>query len=320
MVALIAGVSLSLAASALSGYMGQQAQKKAAKIISKASEKEKEELRKYYDSQFGEGSYNEKIQNLGLQAATDYRKLIDDESAWNRFIDGKDAWKSPEQFSFTAEDLMEDPSYKFRLQQGADALAQQLVASGLANSTAAQKMMTDYAQGAASQEFANAYGRKYGEYNDNLKFDYGAWLQNAQQYYANLQSQLAGIGNLAQWGNNANANQAEAFKALAGDINDLTSAKTQAEVNRSNAGWSAGQGIVNTAGAFGTALAMNEIGYNPQTSFGSASSQNAPSLSPSVGYGNNIGGSGSLGLDSPGFQENFASFMANSNRNNIWGS
>lgn len=318
--AVIGGIAVSLVASAISGYMGQRAQEEAAKIISEASEQEKEELRKYYESQFGEGSYNEQIQKLGLQAATDYRKLIDDESAWNRYIDGTNAWKSPEQFSFTAEDLMEDPSYNFRLQQGADALAQQAVASGLANSTAAQKMMTDYAQGAASQEFANAYGRKYGEYNDNLKFDYGVWLQNAQQYYANLQSQLAGMGNLAQWGNNANANQAEAFKALSGNINDLTSATAQGNVNSNNAGWSAGQGIANTAGAFGTAFAMNGIGYNPQTSFGSSSVHTAPSLSPSVGYGNNIGGSGSFGLDSPGFQENFASFMANSNRNNIWGS
>lgn len=60
---------------------------------------------------------------------------------------------------FNPENLQDDPSYQFRLNQGQNALTRSLGASGLSQSGAALKAAQDYGQGLASQEYANAYNR-----------------------------------------------------------------------------------------------------------------------------------------------------------------
>ena len=61
--------------------------------------------------------------------------------------------------NFAPSDLAMDPSYKWRLQQGTQNLNAVAAARGLLGSGQNLKDITDYGQGAASQEYGNAYNR-----------------------------------------------------------------------------------------------------------------------------------------------------------------
>lgn len=61
--------------------------------------------------------------------------------------------------SYTGQDLYNDPSYQFRLQQGQNAIQSGAAAQGGLLSGATQKALMNYGQEAASQEFQNAYNR-----------------------------------------------------------------------------------------------------------------------------------------------------------------
>jgi len=61
--------------------------------------------------------------------------------------------------NFAPSDLAMDPSYKWRLEQGTQNLNASAAARGLLGSGQNLKDITDYAQGAASQEYGNAYNR-----------------------------------------------------------------------------------------------------------------------------------------------------------------
>lgn len=64
----------------------------------------------------------------------------------------------------TAEELYEDPSYQFRVDQGRKALESSAASRGVLLSGATGKAITDYGQQAASQEYANVYGRRFNEF------------------------------------------------------------------------------------------------------------------------------------------------------------
>lgn len=83
-----------------------------------------------------------------------------------------DTYTAPEayvadKFSYTGQDLYDDPSYKFRLEQGQKALDRQGAASGRFLSGSQLQAASNYNQGAASQEFQNAYGRALGTFSTN---------------------------------------------------------------------------------------------------------------------------------------------------------
>lgn len=61
--------------------------------------------------------------------------------------------------NYTGQDLYDDPSYQFRLQQGLNGVQQGAAAQGGLLSGATQKALNDYAQNSASQEYSNAYNR-----------------------------------------------------------------------------------------------------------------------------------------------------------------
>jgi hypothetical protein len=60
---------------------------------------------------------------------------------------------------FGMDQFQQDPGYQFRLQQGQQALGHQAGARGGLVSGTSLKAMQDYAQGAASQEYGNAFNR-----------------------------------------------------------------------------------------------------------------------------------------------------------------
>lgn len=81
--------------------------------------------------------------------------------------------------NFSPADLQLDPSYKFRLDQGTQALNASAASRGLLGSGQNLKDMTDYAQGAASQEYGNAFNRY-------------------QTQQGNLYNRLAGMATMSQ--------------------------------------------------------------------------------------------------------------------------
>jgi len=60
---------------------------------------------------------------------------------------------------YSGQDIYDDPSYQFRLQQGQDSIQAGAAAQGGLLSGATQKALLNYGQDAASQEYGNAYNR-----------------------------------------------------------------------------------------------------------------------------------------------------------------
>lgn len=104
---------------------------------------------------------------------------------------------NPDRFTgpgnFKAPDVTDDPGYKFRLQQGMDAMSNSMLAKGTARGGDAMKALNDYAQGSASQEYGNAYNRAFGAFN---------------QDFANKQSAFQTDTNAQMSAQNQNFNQA----------------------------------------------------------------------------------------------------------------
>ena len=67
---------------------------------------------------------------------------------------------------FSAQDFQTDPGYQFRLSEGQNALSRALAAAGMRNSGAALKEAMRYNQGAASDEYQNAFNRFTLQNND----------------------------------------------------------------------------------------------------------------------------------------------------------
>lgn len=61
--------------------------------------------------------------------------------------------------TYTGQDIYQDPSYQFRLQQGQDAIQSGAAAQGGLLSGATLKALQSYGQDYASQEYQNAYNR-----------------------------------------------------------------------------------------------------------------------------------------------------------------
>ena len=299
--AMIAGVAISVIASAIAGQMGADAQEKAANIIKSATEQEKQELQSYYDQQFGAGSYNNQIQQLGMGAMNSYNDLVKN-ADWDRFVDGADAYVAPEAFKFTAEDLNSDPSYKFRLQQAQDALAQNQVAAGLNLSGAAAKEMSDRTSDYASQEYANAYNRAYTNYSDKVNRDYTSWKDRASMFTNNLNNQLSALAKEAGWGVQANETQGQAFGQLAQAIAQLTGQGAQASAYGSTAGQTAAANTVNNAGQLIGSLVASYTGKGQNTSYGNTPTANQASATISgwnqaLGNSDNVLSSGNVDLN-----------------------
>ena len=69
-----------------------------------------------------------------------------------------------ERFNFNSDDLMKDPGYKFRLEEGNKAIERNAASRGFLQSGRTMKSLGQYSQGLASQEYGKAYGRELGEF------------------------------------------------------------------------------------------------------------------------------------------------------------
>lgn len=102
--------------------------------------------------------------------------------------------------TYKGQDIYDDPSYTFRLQQGQDSIQSGAAAQGGLLSGATQKALAGYGQDMASQEFSNAYSR------------FNADQSNQYNRLSNLvgmgQGAAAGVGNAGMQTGQAMANNA----------------------------------------------------------------------------------------------------------------
>ncbi|ARG16365.1 DNA transfer protein p32 [Acinetobacter nosocomialis] len=137
--------------------------------------------------------------------------------------------------AYNGQDIYNDPSYKFRLNQGLDAVQSGAAAQGGLLSGATQKALNDYAQNFASQEYQNAYNR------------YNADQTNQYNRLSNLvglgQSAAAGVGNAGM-----QTGQAIANNTMAGA--NAQAAGTIAAGNKTANNFQALLGVANTAAKF----------------------------------------------------------------------
>lgn len=263
---LIAGIAVSSLVSAISGYMGAKAQKEAYETLANATAEEKAEFQKAYDESFGPGTYNAKMQELGQQAGQQYYDMVNDQDAWNRYLTGEKAYVAPQDFTFTEKDFTDDPSYKVRFAEGLASLDQSNVANGLNLSGAAQRATNDYAQEQASKEYSNAYNRAFQRYTDDRNFDFNAWKAEADRYYANLQAQLNGLGNVSNQGAMANQQQTAARTNLAGQNAAAIQQQTQAQAAADMAGtqqWTSVLDNIAKGINTGAGLYASQVGATP---------------------------------------------------------
>ena len=114
-------------------------------------------------------------------------------------------------------DFMNDPSYGWRLNQGRDIINNNRATSGLLRSGGTLKALTNYGQGAASQEYGAAFNR-------GLATNQNTFNQNYSLAGLGLNSTVAGINGANGLATNAGnfANTASSYANSAG--NNITGA------------------------------------------------------------------------------------------------
>lgn len=71
-----------------------------------------------------------------------------------------------------------DPGYGFRVGQGKQALEQSAAARGVLNTGGTLQDLINYGQSAASNEYANAYSRALGTYDENYRNSLNSYITN----------------------------------------------------------------------------------------------------------------------------------------------
>ncbi|NYT76654.1 hypothetical protein H0A71_06590 [Alcaligenaceae bacterium] len=178
----------------------------------------------------GGGQGQSIIDEAGLNAAIE-KRLAEQQAAQQQAMQ---AAGSDHQFGsllrrFSMDDYLEDPGYKFRLQQGEQAINRGAAAAGRYDSGRALKDLNEFNSGLASQEFGNSYNR----WNNDMSNIYNRLSgvagtgQQAVNNLASLGAQSAtNIGNAQMQAGNARASgyigKANAWSgALGGATNSL---------------------------------------------------------------------------------------------------
>jgi anti-sigma28 factor (negative regulator of flagellin synthesis) len=185
--------------------------------------------------------------NAGTDAVTQLQKAISDGTYNLDTSKLNQQTYNPETFTGNV-DLTQDPSYQFRLGQGANALDMSAASKGMLMSGAQAKAITQYGQNFASQEYTNAYNRS---------------LQTNQTNNTNAlnATQVNNASNLNTWNALSGENTAE-FNRLASVSGAGQTANNAISNAAQNMGTAVGQSTLNT----GNALATNALNQGNATS------------------------------------------------------
>lgn len=162
---------------------------------------------------------------------------------------------------FGMADYTADPGYQFRLAEGQKALERSAAARGLLSSGSTLKGIENYAQGAASQEYQNAFNRY--QTNRANQLNPLQSLMGAGQTSANTLTNAAGVQGQNQANTTMAAGQARASgyvgagNALSGALGSIGNSALQYGVNNYGGGLGGFNYGLNNAN---TASAVNSLG------------------------------------------------------------
>lgn len=123
----------------------------------------------------------------------------------------------------TLANLVNDPGYQFRLQQGQNTLENSAAARGNLLSGAHLKDLQGYAQGMASQEGAAAYGREMNAYNNKQNQLANLMNMGFNAVGGQVGQQAQGVNNLANLAMQGGQSQANMYTQMGNVANNLAS-------------------------------------------------------------------------------------------------
>lgn len=138
----------------------------------------------------------------------------------------REPFKPPPDFvAPTGDQVFEDPGFKFRLDQGRQALERSAAAKGTLLTTGTLKDLDSFSQGAASQEYGNVYARRAGEYEsqygkavDTYARDYnqalGEYGIKKDNFFTNQDRPFNKLSTLAGFGTVPSQNYAGQYGSL----------------------------------------------------------------------------------------------------------
>jgi hypothetical protein len=175
--------------------------------------------------------------------------------------------------NLTAEQLQQDPSYRFRLQQGLGAMQNSAAAKGLLRTGGTLKGLSDYAGQSASQEYQAANERNRQTYQQNVENQANAIGQNnqAQAQAYGLTNQYQQAAALANQGANLSAAQ---YNSQAAQQQGMFNAGQNQSAQAANAAAANQAGQFNAGMQFNTSAA-NQSAANQAAQFNSGQSQQA---------------------------------------------
>lgn len=147
--------------------------------------------------------------DTGLVSMSDIQKYVGDPANFK-----SNAYQGPTQFSGDV-DVTQDPSYKFRLQQGIDALDNSAAKQGSLKSGKQQKALMELGQNMAAQEYAAAYKRGEDTLAGNFTRGFNVNQDTNAQTVANRAAYLNALGGLMNTGSGAMQNQNSNITGLA---------------------------------------------------------------------------------------------------------
>ena len=181
--------------------------------------------------------------------------------------------------------MSQDPGVAFRLKQGQQTLENSAAARGTLLSGATAKALVDYGQGAASQEYGNAFNRALGVNQANNAGNLGAFQANtnADLGYGNLalgnksadNSFALGQGNLALGQGQLALGNRSADQSYDLGLRNNALGYTQAGnafalgMGQQNLGW-ANYGLNADAQNFGQGFSLASLGQNSASNLGNA--------------------------------------------------
>ncbi len=183
---------------------------------------------------------------------------------YGKTFDGGPAFSAP-----TTVDEQNDPGYQFRLQQGQQALERSAAAKGGVMGGGVLKDLTNYAQGAASQEYGNVYSRALQGYQTNFNSNLAQFDSNYNQFNTDQSTQYNRLASLAGVGQTANGQLNSAGSAAASNYSNTAMAGASGAGNYLTQGANAiAGGISGVNSAYQNYNALQQYGTNYGTNNG----------------------------------------------------
>lgn len=216
---------------------------------------------------------HDQVDEEGLAAAI--KQYYDEQSAQNAAAEANPLYgsllrpyRNGEEFSYTGKDLLNDPGYKFGLDQGTQGIERGQASRGNFLSGGAMKELARYNEDYAGTKYNEGFNRALSTWNTNL----GAYNQNRNSIYSFLtgQSQI-GQNSALQVGSAGN----QAATTMGNNLMSGANSTAAGDVAASNALVSGANSLVNayrgnnpsTAAGWNSLLTGNGGGYSGYTGY-----------------------------------------------------